>query len=46
MLVLRYCFGMLMSESILMIGSDAATPVRFVNFSIDFLDNYLWLTNS
>src|SRR5215217_9135560 len=33
-MVLRYCLGMIMSVSILMIGRGAATPVRVENLSL------------
>src|SRR5690348_5037758 len=33
-MVLRYCFGMILSVSTLIIGSGAATPVSVVNFCI------------
>src|SRR5687768_274584 len=34
-MVFKYCFGMIMSVSTLMIFSGAATPSSVVNFSID-----------
>src|SRR5260221_10659589 len=34
-MVFRYCFGMIMSVSTLMIFNGAATPSSVVNFSID-----------
>src|SRR6185312_15028052 len=33
LIVLRYCLGMIMSVSTLMIGIGAATPVSWLNFS-------------
>src|SRR5690606_29065328 len=35
-MVFRYCLGMIMSVSTLMIGRGAATPVKVVNFSMSF----------
>src|SRR6266513_6109376 len=37
LMVFRYCFGMIMSVSTLMIFKGAATPSSVVNFSIDAL---------
>src|SRR6476646_922477 len=37
LMVFKYCFGMIMSVSTLMIFKGAATPSRVVNFSIDAL---------
>jgi hypothetical protein len=34
-MVFKYCFGMIMSVSTLMIFKGAATPSSVVNFSID-----------
>ena len=36
-MVFKYCLGMIMSVSTLMIFKGAATPSRVVNFSIDAL---------